>query len=205
MPGRARLLPLLLAALLGALLLSGCSDEPTSDRPVEVVDTSLADFDGTTVAISRASFCELYADEAVAAAVGDLSTTQHHGNGEQVPGVGDLGHEYGCSFVGENRVVASAWVFVPPVTVDQAKLLVREARAQKGCRAVPGHRFGSPSLGLVCRGGRTATASYRGLFGDAWLTCEIRTPESASARLSEERLLEAAGDWCVQSATAAAG
>lgn len=202
MPGPARLLPVV---LLGALLLGGCSDDPAPERPVEVVDTTIADYDGTTVTVSRASFCELYADKAVAAAVGEVTSTRHHGNGEKVPGVGDLGHEYGCTFVGEDRVVASAWVFVPPVTVDQAKQLVRDARSRTGCRAVPGHRFGSPALGLVCRGGRTATASYRGLFGDAWLTCEIRTPEYATARLSEEKLLEAAGDWCVQSATAAAG
>lgn len=202
MPGPARLLPVV---LVGALLLGGCSDDPAPERPVEVVDTSIADFDGTTVTVPRTPFCELYADAAVAAAVGEVEATRHHGNGEEVPGVGDLGHEHGCSFVGEDRVVASAWVFVPPVTVGQAKELVRDARSTQGCRAVSGHRFGSPALGLVCRGDTVATASYRGLFGDAWLTCEIQTPEYATARLSEERLLEAAGDWCVQSATAAAG
>ena len=36
--------------------------------------------------------------------------------------------------------------------------------------------------------------SYRGLFGDAWLTCELATPVAVAPAALEER----AGRWCAQ-------
>jgi hypothetical protein len=38
--------------------------------------------------------------------------------------------------------------------------------------------FGTPSAATVCRERKPArtTVTLRGLFGDAWLSCELRTP-----------------------------
>jgi hypothetical protein len=38
----------------------------------------------------------------------------------------------------------------------------------------------------------TSRASYRGLFGDAWLVCEVEQPAGAAADA-----LDVAGRWCV--------
>lgn len=189
--------------LLLAGALAGCSDDPEPERKVAVVETGIADFDGRTVTVPRASFCSRYADRAVVDAVGEVKATRHHGNGEPVPGVGDLGHEFGCSFVGTDGLTASAWVFVPPVTPTRAKQLIAAARRERGCQALEGHRFGRPALGLICTSKRARVASYRGLFGDTWLTCAVT--DRRGARESVDALQERAGDWCVQSASAAAG
>jgi hypothetical protein len=99
--------------------------------------------------------------------------------------------------------VARAWVFAPPVTRTQASVLVVGVRRTAGCRVLDGHGFGSPALGALCTTRGRADASYRGLFGDAWLTCSVA--DGGREKLSREQLLRRAGDWCVQVATAAAG
>ncbi|MEG3093508.1 hypothetical protein U1703_18875, partial [Sphingomonas sp. PB1R3] len=58
--------------------------------------------------------------------------------------------------------------------------------------------YGVPSLALACVDGGTRVLSYRGLFGDAWLTCQLTAPETVAAAAHEDRT----GRWCVSVASA---
>lgn len=167
---------------------------PPTPTPLEDVDTS-----GLTV--PRESFCELIAPAGLSAALGgEPDDVRTYANGESTviaSGVEDIAHEYGCRWK-RGRTVARAWVFAPPVTPEAAQGLVRSARRQEGCsvkRSAPD--FGNPSVALTCPGGRTTEASYRGLFGDAWLACSLQ------ARGSRADVLARTGDWCVAVADSA--
>ena len=168
----------------------------------EVADyegTDLADFDSTASVVQRAPFCELVADEAVADALGGDGELTAWNNGEQaaaVPG-GDVAHEYGCAWTGSG-VEARAWVFAPPVTRARAEELAKAAPA-KGCTTTAGAAaFGAPSLATTCTSGEKRTVSWRGLFGDAWLTCTL----SQGVAAPEADLVARAGRWCVAVAQA---
>ena len=78
------------------------------------------------------------------------------------------------------REVAQAWVFAPPVDAPQAQRLVRSAGKGPGCQAGDGPLFGAPTLALSCTKDGEARALYRGLFGDAWLVCEVVRPVGAT-------------------------
>ena len=87
-----------------------------------------------------------------------------------------------------------AWVFAPPVTRSRATELVEDAAGREGCtRAATAPAYGSPSVALVCPAGDRRWASFRGLYGDAWLACSLAAPAS----LTEQQLLDRAGRWCV--------
>lgn len=196
------LLALLLAVLLGSSL-TACSDDEEPVRQAEVAPTPITGFTADQVRVRRVSFCERVSDEAVAAAVGDLAATRHYGNGEpaRLGARSDVAHEWGCVFVGTGGDQARAWVFVPPVTPAQAQGLVRAVGRTPGCTPVDGQDFGAPGTGSVCVRKGVSEAAYRGLFGDAWLTCTVT--DGGRQRLSRTALLQRAGDWCVQAATAA--
>jgi hypothetical protein len=187
------------------LSLAGCSDDDEPERQVEVNPTPIDAFVADSVQVTRASFCSRIADGAVEAAIGEVASTRHYGNGERArvtTRVRDVAHEYNCTFVGSSGDVARAWVFVPRVTRAQARALIADVRRLKGCRLLDGQSFGSPSTGSICvRGGRKE-AAYRGLFVDAWLSCSVS--DGGREKLSENALLKKTGDWCVQAATAAA-
>lgn len=203
------MLPRLLAAMLVAALLGGSLAACTDDEPVEQVEvnpTPINAFAAEQVRVGRVSFCSRVSDAAVIAAVGEVATTRHYGNGERatiVPGVRDVAHEYSCSFVGRGGDVARAWVFVPQVTPAQARALVRDVRRTPGCRLLPGHDFGSPGTGSVCTTRGRTEAAYRGLFVDAWLSCSVT--DGGRRKLTRAELLQRTGDWCVQVATASSG
>lgn len=197
----------LLAALLVTALVGGslaaCSEDDEPVEQVEVNPTPIDAFTAERVRVGRVSFCSRVSDEAVVAAVGAVATTRHYGNGERatvVPGVRDVAHEYGCTFVGSSGDLARAWVFVPQVTPAQARALVRDVRRTRGCRLVAGHDFGSPGTGSVCTSRGRTEAAYRGLFVDAWLSCSVT--DGGKKKLSRTALLRRTGDWCVQVATA---
>jgi len=200
----SRLLPaLLVAALLGGSL-AACSGDDDAVEQVEVNPTHIDAFVAAAAPVQRVSFCSRVSDDAVVAAVGEVASTRHYGNGERatvLPGVKDVAHEYNCTFVGTSGDVARAWVFVPAVTPGQARALVNDVRRRKGCRVVEGHDFGSPGTGSLCRSKGRTEATYRGLFVDAWLSCSVT--DGGTKKLSPAALLEKAGDWCVQVATAA--
>jgi hypothetical protein len=190
-----------LPALALGLALAGCSD-PGPKAPKVATPTPLASYDGTTAAVQRISFCTRIPTTAVAAAVDEPGSTRHYANGQQGPDAKDVAHEYGCIFDGKTGLVARAWVFAPPVTPADATRLVTTARKQQGCRALDTHQFGSPALGTLCRTPAATTVTYRGLFGDAWLSCSLAVP--VAAKLTDTVITSRAGEWCVQVATTAA-
>jgi hypothetical protein len=66
-----------------------------------------------------------------------------------------------------------------------------------------GPAFGSPTLALTCTAADgTVRASYRGLFGDAWLVCEVELPPASP---EAGTAADVAGRWCVGVLEAAAG
>lgn len=202
-----RCVPLALATVvLGGL--GAC----TSDSPVpspEAERTPIEEFDAVALELSSAPFCERIGTSAVEDTLGEGAQEAHWASGDTVrlaPKVRDVAHENGCQWTGSSRDRAGdsarAWTFVPPVTVKQARALVREARTTKGCTPVPAHRFGRPATGTVCGPKDAREASYQGLFGDVWLTCSLR--DGGKQRLDRDELLERTGDWCVAAAEAAA-
>ena len=159
-----------------ALLLS-------SPAPVKPLATPLAGFDTLHVAVHRRAFCDRIPAADVAHLVGATAHGTSWSDGDKVPlgTTTDVAHEFGCSWTGTGGRSISAWVFAPPVTAAQAASY--GAAAAAGCARIPG-TFGAASVGLRCG----SSYSFRGLFGDAWLTCTVSGP-GASA--------DVAGRWCV--------
>jgi hypothetical protein len=209
-----------LAPVAGLVLLvsacSGGSTEPGSgpSEPASPEPTSLAEVDTTALGVVRTAFCDSIESTQVEAALGGtVSDTEHYANGERAtlaPGVTDVAHENGCVFVGEGEtgdVVARTWVFVPPVTTDEAETLADAARDTEGCEGLgDAAAYGEPTLAQVCRAGkgrgRTVEVSYRGLFGDAWLACSLQLPVADSP--GRQALVARTDAWCLEAASAAA-
>lgn len=215
---RRALVLLLVAALaatvvvVGVLVATG-DDEPRDDgpgspdpsaaatpsEPAPPPDVALAELDTLTTTVRRGDFCDAVPDEAVEAALGGppaASTSYADGQSAEVTGqVRDIAHEFSCGWT-SSSAAARAWVFAPPVTARTATRLVREAREQPGCRPAAGAAtFGRPGLALVCRTPRMVQTSYRGLFGDAWLTCTVAGRSATPAEVAE--VGERADRWCV--------
>ncbi len=184
------------AALLAAAGCSGGGDGSPAAAPSTVPPTPLASFDTTVLTVARADFCARVAPAAVEDALGGAAASSRSwANGDRAKladGVTDVAHEFGCRWRAADGTTATAWVFAPPVTREQAGRLARAATGD-GCRPVPdAPRFGAPSVAVRCPDGTTA---YHGLFGDAWLSCAV------SARGGAD--LDAVGRWCVAVAQAA--
>jgi hypothetical protein len=185
----------------GTVLLD--DDEPAGDTST-FTPTPLASFDTSALTVPRASFCDGVDPRQVEAALGDEPVdARSYENGEEVTladGVNgpitDVAHEYGCTWVRADQSEARAWVFAPPVDARRAAALVKAADTGKeqGCEASPEPAYGSPSVELVCTSEAGGVASYRGLFGDAWLTCELSLTD---VEVSEAELLRRTGAWCV--------
>lgn len=204
---------LLLAALLTLVPVAvgvSVADDPTTapTPPPSYVATPLSEFDSTAAVVRRAPFCTVVPAAAAKQALGVPAVATAYGNGQTLPSLrslprGDVAHEYGCVISPAERgapVEARAWVFVPPVTAARARSLAAAARAERGCEPAAGAAaFGSPTVALLCTVGTTRTASYRGLFGDAWFSCSLTLPVS----VPPADLLDRAGTWCVAAARAA--
>ena len=178
------------------------SARPTSSTPAAPLETPLADYDTTSLTVQRAGFCDLVAGEDVDAALGGpAANARSYGNGESTAftsEVTDIAAEHGCRWK-RGRTVARAWVFAPPVSRSDAQRLLAAARRTDGCavrRDAPA--YGAPTLARTCPVGESYEVSYRGLFGDAWLTCSLTRPGARAATL------RTAGEWCVAVAEAAA-
>lgn len=172
---------------------TGSGDEPSEPSAAPPV-TALGDLDTTKVTVDRADFCGAIPEAAAESALGTpVARTAHYGNGDSVEiaaGVTDVSHEFGCRFVGESGADARAWIFTPQVTPARARDLAAEARRTKGCTPLPrAAAFGTPTVAVTCKAKGGATASYRGLFGDAWLACSV-------TRSSAADLAQAAEAWC---------
>jgi hypothetical protein len=166
-------------------------DEPTYES------VPLSAFDTADVALVRGSFCAAVPDEAVVEAVGGQpQSSTSYDNGERTrldDGLRDVAHEYGCRWT-TPEATARAWLFAPPVTWRTARDVARAAREQAGCEPVGDPpNFGKSSAALVCEVGPRLEVSYRGLFGDAWLTCTL----NADPAVPRPELIDRAGRWCV--------
>lgn len=190
----------LLAAVVATAAVVGAGvalSAPEDDEPVaEVVPTTttVADLDTSTVAGRRAGFCDRVAPEDVAEALGgEPAATASYENGEPMPlaaGGDDVAHEFSCTWTGTDGTVARGWVFAPPVTPERARELRRLAVRTPGCRRLPdAPAYGAPSAALRCTVDGAGEISFRGLLGDAWLTCTLHGPEA-------DDLEDRADRWC---------
>lgn len=205
-------MPLPLVAVLVALaLLAGCTGDSTGGRerpsPSERAEASPTPerVDLTGLPVERAAFCDILDVGSVEKSLGGtVRRTNHYGNGDEariLPGYVDVSHEYNCTFVAAGGSTASAWVFAPPVGRRQARRLVRRAVAPDTCTRAEGLRFGTPTVTSVCREREPrprTRARMQGLFGDAWLSCEITVQPS---RASRQDVLERAERWCIDVVT----
>lgn len=183
--------------LVGAAACQGDSPTPTS-LPSES-STPLASYETAGLSVAREAFCARIAPvEVVEALGGEVASSTSYNNGEpaQVTSrVKDVAHEFDCTWTAADGTTARAWVFAPPVTRARARDLEKQARAMADCRPDEGAPdFGTHSVALLCGASRFTTASYRGLFGDAWLTCSLRTRAQGT---DQGELLDRAGRWCV--------
>lgn len=195
MSRRLLALPILTTLLLGSCTFGGRSPEETRA-------TSLAGLDTTGMVVERTLFCEDIPDEAVTAALGAKPRhSRTWSDGDTItpaPDVRAPGNEIGCAYEARDGARASAWVFAPPVSRQWARTLVDKLRRARGCtplRKAPA--FGQPSLARLCHPPRTPAGtrrvSYHGLFGDAWLSCQLTLDESVPRR----ELLARADQWCL--------
>jgi len=189
------------AAIGGGVLALGGGDDsappaPTPPTAKTFSTTPLAGYDTTGAVVQRGAFCDRVDPRQVTAALGgDAADATSWKNGDTIvvaKGVKDVTHEYGCRWTGVDGTVAEAWVFAPPVGADEAQQMVRDAAKAAGCEPGNGPAFGGPTLALTCTKGGAVRTSYRGLFGDAWLTCEVARPAGADWDAADR-----AGRWCV--------
>lgn len=181
---------------------SGAARPTPSASPT--APTPMASLDLSGLPIERADFCgRLDQGDVEDALGGPVSDTAHYGSGDRValaPGVVDVSHEYDCTYDAADGTQARVWVFAEPVTATVGRGIVREARAEQGCRPLDkAPTFGTPSLGTLCRVAEPAAraVTLRGLFGDAWLSCRLSTPGADDALGTVQR----AEQWCVRVAT----
>ncbi len=184
------------AAVVVGVVLNRSPDEPDHDESA-YESTPLTAYDTAGIAVTRNTFCDAVPDEAIAEALGkEPASATSYDNGDRAQlgmGLRDVAHEFGCGWAAPGAT-ARAWVFAPPVTPHSARELARAARAEDGCEPIGDEAdFGKPSAAVVCDGGRRPMASYRGLFGDAWLICNV----TADADVPRAELTDRAGRWCV--------
>lgn len=199
------------ATVVAAVCLVGVSscqgDDPAPAATPSETSTPLAELATDTLVVRRESFCPAVEPGVVEAALGgEPDAASSYDNGEPARlarGVRDVAHEFGCTWRGAEGTTARAWVFTPPVTARQARALARSTQSTRACSPVAdAPAFGRPSAAVVCRADGALEASYRGLFGDAWLSCALSVPASGADRAE---LAERADRWCAAVAIAASG
>lgn len=175
--------------------LAGCTDDEEEPAPVVPTTVAVEDIDLSGVRADRAAFCDRLDEDAVAEALGgEPRKTDSYSSGDRrqvSPGVVDVVHEYGCTYR-RGRHAARAWLFAQPVTVTDARDLLADRRATKGCRPAGDLAFGSPGLVQECTEQRVRRVTMAGLLGDGWLTCEVLSPAGAPRAAALER----AQRWC---------
>jgi hypothetical protein len=165
-----------------------------------------ASVDVSDLPIGHTLTCDDLVGAALRTALGGEPTERDgYVSGERVeiaPDVTDVAHEDSCTY-GRGGLRARVWVFAAPVRRSQARGLVRELRREARCsfpeRATD---FGTPELVSLCRGTEEARspgamATLRGLFGDAWLSCQLADEGTSEPAV----LLRRADRWCLHVAT----
>ncbi len=182
----------------GGVVALGGGDDHDDRKPAtdSFTTTPLAAYDASRAAVIRGPFCDAIDERQVSAALdGDPADSASWENGDSIDvgnGVKDVVHEFGCRYTAADGTIAQAWVFAPPVDAAGAERLVKAAGKANGCDAGTGPAFGTPTLALTCTRDGVVRASYRGLFGDAWLVCEVVRPAGA-----DWDAVDRAGRWCV--------
>lgn len=192
------------AALVGAgVALTAPDEEPERPAAATPASETLGDLDTRAVAARRTGFCDAVAAEDVEEAVGgEPAGATAYDNGDRAPLAGgtDVAHEFGCAWSGADGTTAGAWVFAPPVTEERARELRRLAVRTPGCRRIDGApAYGVATIALECTGDDGRELSFRGLLGDAWLTCTLRAPAAPAAgtpSAGAPTLEERADRWC---------
>jgi len=185
----------------GGILLHSHDDSHDDPTPAARPATTLNDVDTTKLAVVRAPFCDRIEEADLEAALGGrVATTSSYGDGDSASltrSVKDVAQEYSCTWTGAGAS-ARAWVFAPPVTTAWARQLA--SRVPHGCAKRSGPAYGAPTLAYTCTARHRTTASFRGLFGDAWLSCDL------SGRRGEPPadVVKRADRWCLVVADAAA-
>jgi hypothetical protein len=179
----------------GGVVALGGDDVPAPAKE-SFETTPLADYDASGAVVGREAFCDAIDERQVFAALGgDPADSASWEAGDTIDignGVQDLAHEFGCRYTAADGTIAQAWVFAPPVDAAGAERLVKAASRAAGCEVGTGLAFGTPTLTLTCTKDDVVRASYRGLFGDAWLVCEVARPAGA-----DWGVVDRAGRWCV--------
>lgn len=196
------LLALTAGAVAVGLLVAGAPEDPArrADAPDPTASApAKVELDVSRLPIPREPFCADLDDPevplALAAPVDDGSSWESGDTVLLAPGLRDVAHEFGCRFVGADAE-ARVWVFAAPVSVAEARRLVREARSADGCRVLrSGTAYGRPGLTRACSDGGEVEVSARGLFGDTWLTCQLTDGADRG------EVTRRAERWCVHVAT----
>ena len=188
----------------GVVALGRDEDDKPTPAKESFTTTPLSEVDTTGLVVARGPFCDAIDDRQVDAVLGSAPDATEWENGDEIDltgtGTVDVVHEFGCSYAVQDVGAARAWVFAPPVDAVGAQRLVKAAGKATGCEVGAGPPFGTPTLALTCTKDGVVRASYRGLFGDAWLVCEVELAESAAADI-----VDVAGRWCVGAVQAASG
>lgn len=204
------------AAAAGALVLTAlvvyvgvqvAAPDQTSRPPTATPRPSPTPLDSVDVSrlpVARRPLCTRIEDRDVQAALeGPVESTDHYGSGQRVtiaPGLRDVSHEFNCTYRGAAGATARVWLFAEPVTPKVARGIVRDARTAPSCRRTAGGpTFGTPSVTTVCTPakGKRSTVALRGLFGDAWLSCQL-TPVAGGTLADTVHRTE---QWCVRVVT----
>ncbi|MGH3350343.1 MAG: hypothetical protein ACRDPS_06710 [Nocardioides sp.] len=188
-----------IAVGIGVLTLN--DDEPEAAK----VKGDLSNADTTSMHVRRGAFCDRVATEDVTDALGGAASEKKaYGDGDQTVisgSVTDVAQEYGCIWTGPegSATSARAWVFAPPVTKDWATQMSKSV--PKGCKAASKPAYGKPSVALTCTDAKKQPKMVlHGLFGDAWLSCELTGKAGEPTATLQKR----ASRWCLVTATAAA-
>lgn len=176
------------------------------DKPeVPEVKGDLSTTDTTTMRVRRGAFCDRVPTKDATEALGGAATEKKaYGDGDQTAissQVNDVAQEYGCIWTGpeDSATSARAWVFAPPVTLDWATQMTKSV--PKGCKAASSPAYGKPSVALTCTDAKKQPkVVLHGLFGDAWLSCELTGKAGEATATLQKR----ASRWCLVTATAAA-
>jgi hypothetical protein len=183
------------------------SQDDRSSPDASVSPTPLDSVDVSGLTVTRTSPCDHVDRAGVEDALGEpVAVSERYEPGDRVRLTGslrDVSREFGCTYRDAGGAEARLWVFEQPVDRATARGIVRDEGAKRGCRVIHGGpAFGSPTLTTSCPvqpQGRSV--AVRGLFGDAWLTCQLTVPAGAAGADPVRRTQR----WCVDVVTGLSG
>ena len=184
---------------------AGRREGPRGRPSPSASSTPLTALDTAGMAVPRAAFCERVAPaDAQRALGGEVASSTSYGNGDRAQltaRVRDVAHEFGCTWTARGRDPrAGVGLHSPGDPGAGPRSCGARPRSGGAAAVLPwAPAFGSPSVAVRCRepGPRVRT-TFSGLFGDAWLSCELDVAGRRVAGLADRT-----GQWCVTVARAA--